>query len=219
MSGKAATIKLSERQLLILQHIERSTTAAARLIQRVRIILLAFGGLLNSGIAAEVGLKKSQVGLWRRRWRESFEALTLIECQESAAELERAMSVVLSDAPRSGTPATFSANEVTLILALACEPPGKSGRPIEQWTYRELADEIMKRKIVSSIAISQVWRILSEQNRELKKRCHSQCISVRFDSSCSICLPAQALIMAKSNRSHFWDRVASPPTRCEFQTG
>ena len=97
MSGKAATIKLSERQLLILQHIERSTTAAARLIQRVRIILLAFGGLLNSGIAAEVGLKKSQVGLWRRRWRESFEALTLIECQESAAELERAMSVVLSD--------------------------------------------------------------------------------------------------------------------------
>lgn len=162
MSGQAATIKLSERQLLILQRIERSTTAAARLIQRVRIILLAFGGLLNSGIAAEVGLKKSQVGLWRRRWRESFEALTLIECQESAAELERAVSVVLSDAPRSGAPATFSANEVTLILALACEPPGKSGRPIEQWTYRELADEIMKRKIVSSISISQVWRILSE---------------------------------------------------------
>jgi transposase len=162
MSGKAATIKLTERQLLVLQRIERSTTAAARLIQRVRIILLGFVGLLNSGIAAEVGLKKSQVGLWRRRWRESFEALTLIECQESAAELERAVSIVLSDAPRSGAPATFSANEVTLILALACEPPGKSGRPIEQWTYRELADEVMKRKIVSSISISQVWRILSE---------------------------------------------------------
>jgi transposase len=100
--------------------------------------------------------------LWRTRWRESFVALVDIECRESRAALARAIEEVLSDAPRSGSPGKFTAEQVTRILAVACEPPSLSGRPIEFWTHRELADEVVKRKIVESISIRQVGRLLED---------------------------------------------------------
>jgi hypothetical protein len=37
-----------------------------------------------------------------------------------------------------------------------------SGRPIKQWTYRELRDEAIKRKIVTDISVSQIGRILQQ---------------------------------------------------------
>jgi transposase len=48
------------------------------------------------------------------------------------------------------------------ILAVACEPPEKSGRPITHWTAHELADEVIKRGIVPSISVTQVGRYLRE---------------------------------------------------------
>jgi transposase len=162
MSGRAAKVVLTEKQQEILQQITRSTTAAYRLIQRTRLILLAFAGALNVAIADEIGLQRKQVGLWRRRWQQSFEALVAIECHESPAALRRAIADVLSDAPRAGSPGTFTAEQVTQILAIACEPPSLSGRPIDTWTAQELADEAQKRGIVPSISASQVNRYLAE---------------------------------------------------------
>ena len=162
MSGKAAKILLTEKQQDILQSISRSTTAPSRLIQRVSAILMAFAGLFNATIADEIGLRRKQVGLWRRRWQQSFDALVAIECQESQAALRRAIEDVLSDAPRSGSPGTFTAEQVTQILAVACESPELSGRPIDRWTHRELADEVILREIVTTISISQVGRYLAQ---------------------------------------------------------
>ena len=48
------------------------------------------------------------------------------------------------------------------MLAVACELPEQSHRPIDAWTGRELADELVKRGIVESISVSQVGRYLSE---------------------------------------------------------
>jgi hypothetical protein len=123
---------------------------------------MSFAGMLNVTIAQDVGLARKQVGLWRRRWQQSFDALAAIECRETQAELRRAIEDVLSDAPRSGSTGSFSAEEVTQILALACEPPEQSGRPIACWTYRELAEEVVCRNIVQSISVSQVGRYLSQ---------------------------------------------------------
>ena len=163
MSGKAAKIRLTERQLAILQQIIRSTTALQRLAQRARLIVLAFGGMFNGAIGGAVGLRRKQVGLWRRRWKQSFNALVAIECRESQAALRRAIEDVLGDAPRSGFSGKFTAEQVTQVLAVACEPPaGQSGRPIDEWTGRELADELVQRGIVSSISTSQVNRYLAE---------------------------------------------------------
>jgi len=162
MCGKAAKIQLTEEQYNVLQQIRRSTTAAQRLIQRVGVILMAFAGTLNVTIAQDLGLARKQVGLWRRRWQESFDALAAIECRETQAELRRAIESVLSDAPRNGSTGSFTAEQVTRILAVACESPELSGRPINRWTHRELADEVVRRGIVLSISVSQVGRYLAQ---------------------------------------------------------
>ncbi len=162
MSGKAAKIMVTEKQQAILQHIARSATSTVRHVRRARIILEGFQGKLNREISAIVGLDRVQIGLWRRRWADSSAALVAIECQETNAELTRAIQQVLSDAPRSGSPGTFTAEQVTQILAVACEPPENSSRPINRWTHRELRDEVIQRGIVSSISKSQVGSYLKQ---------------------------------------------------------
>ena len=162
MSGKAAKIQITEKQHRILQQVDRSATAPKRLSQRASVILRGFAGMLNVTIARELGLARKQVGLWRQRWQQSFDALVAIECCESQAALRRAIEDVLSDAPRSGSTGTFTAEQVTHILAVACESPELSGRPIDRWTHRELADEVIARGIVSSISVSQVGRYLAQ---------------------------------------------------------
>jgi transposase len=162
MCGKAAKIVVTERQEAILQQIVRSTTAPQRLVQRARLILLAFGGLSNGSIGAAIGLGRKQVGLWRRRWQQSFNALLAVEVRESQAALRRLMEDVLGDAPRGGSSGKFSAEQVTQVLAVACEPPDHSRRPINEWTGRELADELVKRGVVEAISVSQVNRYLAE---------------------------------------------------------
>lgn len=162
MSGKAAKITLTEKQERVLQQMTRSTTTPLRLVQRASLILLAFAGWLNRDIATEIGLARKQVGLWRRRWQQSFNALVAVECEENHAAFRRFIEDVLSDAPRSGSTGTFTAEQVTQILATACEVPEQSGRPIDSWTHRELTDEVIYRGIVSSISVSQVGRYLNQ---------------------------------------------------------
>ena len=162
MPGKAAKITITERQKEILQTFSRSVTAPSRLRQRASIIVLAFDGLLNEDIAARVGLTHRQVGRWRRRWANAWNQLIDIECCESRAALRRAIEAILSDQPRPGAPGKFTPEQVVQILAVACEPPEKSGRPITHWTTLELTDEVIKRGIVDSISPAQVARYLRE---------------------------------------------------------
>jgi transposase len=162
MPGQAAKTIITERQQEILRTFSRSATAPSRLRQRASIIILAFDGLLNQEIAQRVGLTHRQVGRWRRRWAHTWNQLIDIECCESRADLRRAIETVLSDEPRPGAPAKFTAEQVTQILAVACEPPEKSGRPITHWTAQELTDEVIQRRLVTSISPSQVSRYLRE---------------------------------------------------------
>jgi hypothetical protein len=162
MSGKAAKVMLTENQKGILEQIASSTTAARRLVQRACLILLAFARRRNVAIAAEVGLARKQVGLWRVRWQASFDALVAMECRESHAALRRAIADVLSDAPRGGSPGTFTAEQVTQVLAVACEKPSQSGLPIDNWTARELTAAVVRRGIVTSISVGTVQRYLAE---------------------------------------------------------
>ena len=162
MPGKAAKVTVTERQHEILLTLRNATTAPAHLRQRAAVILLAFDGLRNEEIADQVGLGRFQVGRWRRRWARAWSGLIDRECRETKADLRRAIEAVLTDAPRPGAPGKFTPEQVTQILAVACEPPAKSGRPITHWTAHELADEVVKRGIVTSISTSQVSRYLRE---------------------------------------------------------
>jgi len=161
MPGTAAKIVISEKQQKLLQEFSKSRTVGRCVAQRATIILLGFAGLFNEQIALQVGLNRMQVGIWRQRWRDAWTALCVWECAEPH-RLREAILDVLADAPRPGTPATFTAEQVSRIVALACEPPKLSGRPIDHWTHRELRDEAIKRKIVEDISVTQVGRFLRQ---------------------------------------------------------
>ena len=92
--------------------------------------------MLNIEISPLVGIGRQQVGLWRRRWQQSQQALLTVELNETRAELRRTIEDVLSDAPRSGSPGKFTAEEVVEVI-VACEGPKNSNRPVDHWTRRE----------------------------------------------------------------------------------
>jgi transposase len=162
MPGSAAKVFITERQQEVLLDLVNSRTTPLRLVQRATIVIRAFAGVDNGDIAQEIGLGPDAVGLWRRRWAQVWPRLTVFECLENRADLRRAIAAVLDDKPRSGNPGKFTPEQITRILALACEPPEKSGRPITHWTNAELADEAIKQRIVPSISAAQVGRYLRE---------------------------------------------------------
>lgn len=143
---------------------------ATGIAHRARIVVLAFQKLLNSQIAKLVDAERHSVGRWRKRWQDSFDALLSIEMNESRAALERAIEDVLHDAHRSGSPGQFSAEQVVQLISLACENPRDSDRPVEEWTGRELADEMQKRSIVDSISASWVNELLRQVDLQPHRR-------------------------------------------------
>lgn len=147
MPGQAAKVRLSEQQLSILPELSHSRTVAKCVMQRATIMVLAFEGRQNREIAAPVGLNPPQVGTWRQRWRDSWESLCVWECHEPR-RLREAILEALADAPRPGSPSTMTPEQIVQIIAVACEEPKLSGRPITRWTLDELRDEVLKRKIV-----------------------------------------------------------------------
>ena len=57
---------------------------------------------------------------------------------------------------------TFSYWQILQLFAIACEKPENYGRPISHWTSRELADEVVKLGIVTSISPRHVGRLMAE---------------------------------------------------------
>ena len=159
MPGQAAKVIISERQQVVLRELSRSRTQSRSQAVRASIVLLAFEGQLNRDIAKELQIGVDQVGLWRRRWQRSWESLTKLECLETH-RLRAAIREVFTDAPRSGRKSGFTGAQITEILAVACEPPAKSGLPITHWTNRDLRTEILKRQIVADISESYVGKLL-----------------------------------------------------------
>ena len=121
-----------------------------QLARRGRIVLSAASVLNNSQIAREVGLAVGTVRFWRSRWL----GLQSVSLEDLSLE-ER-----LRDAPRPGTPARITPEQVCRIVALACAAPSQRGRPISQWTSRELADEIVQQGIVDRISPRHAARLL-----------------------------------------------------------
>lgn len=158
---KPKSLHVSEKQEAILQQITRRSKSPQSLVMRAKIVLAGRShGRRNTEIARELKINSQTVSTWRGRWLEAREQLAEIEAAGEAEALEQAIRQTLSDGARSGVPPTFSAEQVCHIVAVACEEPSLSGRPITEWTPRELADEVIKRKIVKSISASQVGRFL-----------------------------------------------------------
>jgi putative transposase len=158
----AAKVIITERQQEVLQSMVWSRSCPQGLAHRAEIILLAFEGLKNEAIAERLGCERHGVGIWRRRWKTAFNQLVRVECLEKPSALRDAIADVLSDLPRAGCGGKFTAEQIAQILAVACEPPEKSNRPVSHWTPRELAEEVVKRQIVPSISVRHVGRFLKD---------------------------------------------------------
>ena len=144
---EAARVVVSERERSQLETLVRQHRCPQQVALRARIVLAAAAGEGVHESARRLGAARSTVQHWRRRWSRS-----------SGPVAER-----LADAPRPGTPATLSAEQICAIVAMACEPPADSERPITHWTHQELADEALKRGIVASISPDSVGRFLKKR--------------------------------------------------------
>ena len=152
-------IVLTERQRKILLHLTRRATSTQRLARRCRIILAAAQGSNNEHIAERLSINRETSRLWRGKWLENEELIGVAE-EAGEKELRQAVEETLCDGPRSGAPPTFSAEQVCQIVAMACEAPPESDRPVTHWSASELADEAAKRGIVEDISARSVGRFL-----------------------------------------------------------
>ncbi len=126
---------VSDADRVVLESTARSRTAAAREVQRARIVLLAGDGWSNRAIGAEVGLHYNQVAVWRGRYRD-----------EGLAGLV--------DTERPGRPHVYDADDVILLVKTATETPPE---PASRWTMEALARRLNEHGV--AISGSQVWRI------------------------------------------------------------
>mgnify|MGYP001228441144 CR=1 FL=1 len=146
MAGPApAPSIVTPRQRRVLEQMIRRETGTQQQVRRAKLILAAVGAN-NAPAARRVGVTVDTARAWRGRWAAAREALLAAEAEGDAAAPRTVIVGVLADEPRSGTPATFTPEQICQIVALACEPPGISERPISQWTARELADEAVERR-------------------------------------------------------------------------
>lgn len=142
MPKRATKVVLSEKEQEGLVQITKRHRSEQQQAQRARIILAAAQGHSNAQIARDLSVNVDTVRLWRDRWV-GLQGIDL----DTLSLAER-----LHDAPRPGTPPTFTAQQRCQMAALACEAPMKAERPISQWSGREIAEELVKRGIVEQIS-------------------------------------------------------------------
>jgi len=167
---KSVTVTVTTRERGVLEPLARARTAPQRLVERCRIILLSAEGRGNEDQAEELGIDRQRVRRWRHRWAKARRALVAAEKRgASDKDLEKLIIGILTDDERCGAPPKFTPEQMTGIIALACESPAESGVPVSHWTPPELAREAIKRGIVESISPRQVDRFLARRTCDRTK--------------------------------------------------
>ena len=153
---------LSAQEKAELESLTRRHSAPWRTVQRAQIILLAAENNTVTTIATTLHLCANTVRKWIGRH-------THQPPPTPPSENSNTQPVVppppllrrLADAPRSGRPDTFTAEQTCALIALACEKPEDHGRPITHWTARELKDQAVQEAILPSISVRHVNRLLA----------------------------------------------------------
>jgi putative transposase len=148
----AARVDVTPAERTDLDALTRRHTAGQQLVVRARIVLAAADGHPNGQIAQALGVSRETVRLWRQRWRE-LAGVPLAEL--SVAER-------LADAPRPGRPTRITAEQRCQLVALACTAPATHGRPLSQWSGRDLAAALVEQGIVAQISPRHAARLLKK---------------------------------------------------------
>jgi transposase-like protein len=147
---KPPEVVVSGEQRRDLERLVRAHTTGQQLAVRARIVLLAAVGVRTSQVARTLGLDVGTARQWRARWRQ----------YQDVPPAELSAAARLADAPKPGAPARLTPEQVCQIIALACELPAAPGRPISQWSGRELAAEVVGRGITDRLSPRHAARLL-----------------------------------------------------------
>ena len=127
----APKVTLTDEQRATLRRWARGRTTPMRLVRRAQIVLLAAQGTQNIEIAERLGIERTIVGRWRRRF-----------VVQGLAGLEK-------DAPRGGRPANTALARKIVEHTTQCKPPCAT-----HWSTNSLANVLG----TSRSTVSRVWR-------------------------------------------------------------
>jgi len=127
----APKVTLTDEQRAMLRRWARGRTTPMRLVRRAQIVLLAAEGAQNIEIAEQLGIERTIVGRWRRRF-----------VAQGPAGLEK-------DAPRGGRPANTALARKIVEHTTQCKPPCAT-----HWSTNSLANVLG----TSRSTVSRVWR-------------------------------------------------------------
>lgn len=163
MAVYVTLVTVPDEAKTILERLTRAKKTSQQLAERARIVLMSGAGLNNQQQARELGVDHQRVRRWRGRW--ASEQQRIVEAVGVGAtehDLEALIRRVLADEPRCGAPPKFTPEQVTDIIAVACQRLDEFGNPTSHWTPRELAVVLVELGIVDSISSRQVDRFLKE---------------------------------------------------------
>jgi transposase len=123
---------ISESERASLQALLRAGTTEQRLVMRARIVLAAADGTANERIAAQLGVHRMTVLLWRGRFL-------------------RERMAGLADAPRPGREPTYDRAARDRVIAFTLEPPPFG---TTHWSSRAMA----ARTGISVTTVQRIWR-------------------------------------------------------------
>jgi hypothetical protein len=138
----------------------RCYTTPACILTRLKTILLVNNTYNMSRVAKEVGVSCQFVIKWRDRAQQFFS--TWPTQTTDIKEKQRLLYDAFSDAARSGSPMTYTEEQLCNLMALALKLPTECGREITHWTHMELADEANIQGIACGISKSTVGRFLKQ---------------------------------------------------------
>ena len=127
----APKVTLTDEQRVRLRRWSRGRTTPIRLVRRAKIVLLAAEGKQNIEIAEQLGIERTIVGRWRRRF------------------VARGLAGLEKDAPRGGRPANTALARKIVEHATRCKPSNAT-----HWSTNSLAKVLG----TSRSTVSRVWR-------------------------------------------------------------
>jgi transposase len=139
---------LTDEEQAAIERLAHSRTAPARLVERARMIWLAHQGWWVPEIADELRIAQATVRRWLKRFNEKGVA-------------------GLDDGPRTGRPATYTAEEVAEVIAAALMKPDDLGLPFGCWTLDRLAAYLNEQKGIG-IKRSRIDEILIDEGLRWK---------------------------------------------------
>lgn len=144
--------ELTHEEQAAIEPLAHSRTAPARLVERARMVWFAHQGERVPAIARRLELDERTVRLWLKRFQEQGLA-------------------GLQDRPRSGRPATYTAETVGDVLATAATNPQQLGLPFGSWTLDRLQAYLneekgilIKRSRIDDLILAEGLRWRSEES-------------------------------------------------------